>query len=107
MDEDAVSIVSYAILMLNSDAHNDKVRSKMTCSEFVSNTVQAAPGVQQELLEGIYRRVLKDEIRLGKAGGLFSLPGKRNVTGKEVAANGISAVLGRVFSEELSTVLRG
>jgi len=107
MDEDAVSIVSYAILMLNSDAHNHTVRSKMTRSQFVSNTQQAAPGVQEELLEGIYERVQKKEIRLGHAGGILLLPGKDNVASTEASANNVNAVLGQLVSAELGTVLRG
>lgn len=109
MDEDAVSIVSYAILMLNSDAHSDHVRSKMTCSEFVSNTLRAVPGVQQDLLEGIYSRVQKEEIRLGSAVGILSFSSKDNVeASKEVATDsvGVTAVLGQLVNDELGTILQ-
>jgi len=105
MDEDAVSVVSYAILMLNSDAHNDQVRSKMTCSEFVSNTLQAVPGVQQEQLEGIYERVQKEEIRIGHAGGILraTSPGSEQGT----HSGSVSALLGHLVNNELGTILRG
>jgi len=104
MDEDTVSIVSYAILMLNTDAHTVTVRSKMTRPEFVVNTRHAAPKLQEGLLEGIYERVQKEEIRLGDAGGI-SLPSKDNETGEEV--NTFSAVLGQLVNDEMDTILRG
>jgi hypothetical protein len=88
--------------MLNSDAHNNTVRSKMTCSQFVANTLQAAPGVQQELLEGIYERVQKEEIRLG-TGGIF-LP--KDDMGGEGSPNNVGAVLGQLVNAELGTLLR-
>lgn len=103
MDEDTVSIVSYAILMLNSDAHGENVRSKMTCSEFVANTLQAVPGVRQEQLEGIYERVQKEEIRLGRAGGILACPSN----GEEPCSESVVAALGQLVNDELGTVLRG
>merc|ERR1712039_367035 len=52
-DEDAAYLTSFAIVMLNADAHSKTVKQKMTKAEFVKNCKLATPSVSESLLEGI------------------------------------------------------
>jgi len=106
MDEDTVAITSYAILMLNSDLHNDGVRKKMSCLEFISNTQKVVPNMEQQQLEGIYRRVQEEEIRLDFANAIMSGSYTSNLEADRVQTNNISTTLGQLINDELGTVLR-
>lgn len=65
---DTAYVLAYAVIMLNTDAHNPMVWPKMTKADFVKiNSGQ--PGDQQEhapkeLLEDLYDCIVKDEIKL-------------------------------------------
>ena len=63
---DTAYILAYAVIMLNTDAHNPMVWPKMSKSDFVRlNTVndeeECAP---KELLEEIYDSIIKEEIKM-------------------------------------------
>ncbi|KAK3127408.1 hypothetical protein QOZ80_7AG0572890 [Eleusine coracana subsp. coracana] len=63
---DTAYVLAYAVIMLNTDAHNPMVWPKMSKSDFVCmNTVsdeeECAP---KELLEEIYDSIVKDEIKM-------------------------------------------
>jgi guanine nucleotide-exchange factor len=63
---DTAYILAYAVIMLNTDAHNPMVWPKMSKSDFVRlNTVsdeeECAP---KELLEEIYDSIIEEEIKM-------------------------------------------
>lgn len=63
---DTAYVIAYAVIMLNTDAHNPMVWPKMSKSEFIrmntsSDAEECAP---KELLEGIYDSIVKEEIKM-------------------------------------------
>ncbi|CAD6200140.1 unnamed protein product [Caenorhabditis auriculariae] len=70
---DTVHLLSFAIIMLNTDLHSPNVKHRMKKEDFVKNLrgQDKAPGekegkdINRELLEGIYERIRKDELRPG------------------------------------------
>ncbi|CAA2998750.1 brefeldin A-inhibited guanine nucleotide-exchange 5 [Olea europaea subsp. europaea] len=63
---DTAYILAYAVIMLNTDAHNPMVWPKMSKSEFVrinarDDAEECAP---QELLEETYDSIIKEEIKM-------------------------------------------
>uniref|UniRef100_A0A7I4C777 SEC7 domain-containing protein n=1 Tax=Physcomitrium patens TaxID=3218 RepID=A0A7I4C777_PHYPA len=63
---DTAYILAYAVIMLNTDAHNPMVTNKMSKSDFVrmnssSDVDEHAPA---ELLEEIYDSIVREEIKL-------------------------------------------
>lgn len=63
---DTAYVLAYAVIMLNTDAHNPMVWPKMTKSEFVRMTTvsEGEECLAKELLEEIYDSILKDEIKM-------------------------------------------
>lgn len=62
--QDEAYLTAFAIVMLNADAHSVNNKKKMTKAEFIRNCSLATPGVDKNLLDGIYDRVTLKEIRL-------------------------------------------
>eukprot|EP00249_Psilotum_nudum_P022213 c28418_g2_i1 orf=106-4416(+) len=63
---DAAYVLAYAVIMLNTDAHNSMVWPKMSKADFIrinsgSELEESAP---REMLEDIYDSIVKDEITL-------------------------------------------
>jgi guanine nucleotide-exchange factor len=63
---DTAYVLAYAVIMLNTDAHNPMVWPKMSKSDFVrmnsaSDAEECAP---KELLEEIYDSIVKEEIKM-------------------------------------------
>ncbi|KAL6010442.1 Brefeldin A-inhibited guanine nucleotide-exchange protein 5 [Asimina triloba] len=63
---DTAYVLAYAVIMLNTDAHNPMVWPKMSKSDFVRmNTVSDAEEcAPKELLEDIYDSIVKEEIKM-------------------------------------------
>ncbi|KAL3650082.1 Brefeldin A-inhibited guanine nucleotide-exchange protein 5 [Castilleja foliolosa] len=63
---DTAYVLAYAVIMLNTDAHNPMVWPKMSKSDFVRmNTMtDAEESAAQELLEEIYDSIIKEEIKM-------------------------------------------
>jgi len=63
---DTAYVLAYAVIMLNTDAHNPMVWPKMSKSDFVrmNSTSDAEECAPKELLEEIYDSVLKEEIKM-------------------------------------------
>ena len=64
MSEDAVMVLSYAIIMLTTNLHNPKVKQKMTVGEFISQNrgVNAGGNFPGDYLAAIYRDVREREL---------------------------------------------
>jgi Sec7 domain/Rab-GTPase-TBC domain len=64
-DVDAANLLAFALIMLNTDAHSDKVKHKMTKKQFLRNTdTISGRGVEIEYLSACYDRIVSDEIRI-------------------------------------------
>ncbi|KAL6501089.1 Brefeldin A-inhibited guanine nucleotide-exchange protein 5 [Orobanche hederae] len=63
---DTAYVLAYAVIMLNTDAHNPMVYPKMSKSDFVrmNATNDAEESAPQELLEEIYDSIVKEEIKM-------------------------------------------
>ncbi|KAL3679071.1 hypothetical protein R1sor_022027 [Riccia sorocarpa] len=63
---DTAYVLAYAVIMLNTDAHNPMVWPKMSKADFVriNSSGDAEEHASQEMLEQIYDSIVKDEIKL-------------------------------------------
>ncbi|XP_078429515.1 HOPM interactor 7 isoform X2 [Wolffia australiana] len=63
---DAAYVLAYAVIMLNTDAHNPLISSKMSKSDFVrmNSGGDAEEGGPKELLEEIYDSIILEEIKI-------------------------------------------
>lgn len=63
---DVVFILSFSICMLNTDAHSPHIKNKMKLEEFLQNNrgIDEGKDVENKVLEGIYERIVRDEIVL-------------------------------------------
>ncbi|XP_010520510.1 PREDICTED: brefeldin A-inhibited guanine nucleotide-exchange protein 5-like [Tarenaya hassleriana] len=63
---DTAYVLAYAVIMLNTDAHNPMVWPKMSKSDFIRMNVTNDPEdcTPTELLEEIYDSIVKEEIKL-------------------------------------------
>ena len=65
-DADSAYVLSYSIIMLNTDQHNPQVKRKMTLEQFVRNNRGTNGGEDwpRETLESIFDGIVEDEIKL-------------------------------------------
>ncbi|XP_057416198.1 brefeldin A-inhibited guanine nucleotide-exchange protein 5 isoform X2 [Lotus japonicus] len=63
---DTAYVLAYAVIMLNTDAHNPMVWPKMSKSDFVRMNARDDPDecAPRELLEEIYDSIVKEEIKM-------------------------------------------
>ncbi|PPD77214.1 hypothetical protein GOBAR_DD25849 [Gossypium barbadense] len=63
---DTAYVLAYAVIMLNTDAHNPMVWPKMSKSDFIRMNATNDPeeSAPTELLEEIYDSIVKDEIKM-------------------------------------------
>nr|KYP64762.1 Pattern formation protein EMB30 [Cajanus cajan] len=62
---DAALVLSYSIILLNTDHHNVQVKKKMTEEDFIRNNrhINAGNDLPREFLSEIYHSICKNEIR--------------------------------------------
>jgi hypothetical protein len=58
---DEIHVLSYSLIMLNTDAHNPMQVQKMTKVEFVRNTSPVCPTIPHTYLEAMYDRIVRDK----------------------------------------------
>ena len=65
-DADSAYVLSYSIIMLNTDQHNPQVKRKMTLEQFIRNNRGTNGGEDwpRETLEYIFEAIATDEIKL-------------------------------------------
>ena len=65
-DADSAFVLSYSIIMLNTDQHNPQVKRKMTLDQFIRNNRGTNGGEDwpRETLEYIFEAIATDEIKL-------------------------------------------
>ncbi|GIX61193.1 Sec7 domain-containing protein [Babesia caballi] len=66
---DVIFVLSYSIIMLNTDLHNSQVKKKMKLEDFVKNNkgINNGKNLPFEFLEDIYTTIKHHEIKLHKA----------------------------------------
>ncbi|GJP64511.1 hypothetical protein CLOP_g21489 [Closterium sp. NIES-67] len=63
---DSAYVLAYAIIMLNTDAHNPVVTAKMSKADFVriNSSLEGEESAPKDLLEAIYDSIVTEEIKL-------------------------------------------
>eukprot|EP00698_Gefionella_okellyi_P021633 TRINITY_DN7050_c0_g1_i1.p1 TRINITY_DN7050_c0_g1~~TRINITY_DN7050_c0_g1_i1.p1 ORF type:complete len:1033 (-),score=161.17 TRINITY_DN7050_c0_g1_i1:18-3116(-) len=63
---DTAYVLAFSLIMLNTDAHNPNVRSKMTREEFVRNNrgIDNGADLPRSVLEPLYDRIVSNEIQM-------------------------------------------
>ncbi|KAF8630385.1 hypothetical protein AX15_002943 [Amanita polypyramis BW_CC] len=63
-NEDAVYVLAYSVIMLNTDLHNPQIRKRMTIEDYTRNLrgVNSGTDFSPEFLQGIYDSIRKREI---------------------------------------------
>jgi brefeldin A-resistance guanine nucleotide exchange factor 1 len=76
VNKDAALVLSYSIIMLNTDQHNVQVKKKMTEADFIRNNrhINGGNDLPREFLSEIYQSIRKNEIRTTPESG-FGSPG--------------------------------
>ncbi|ESW13849.1 hypothetical protein PHAVU_008G231400 [Phaseolus vulgaris] len=64
-NKDAALLLSYSIIMLNTDQHNSQVKKKMTEEDFIRNNrrINGGNDLPREFLSELYHSICKNEIR--------------------------------------------
>ncbi|KAK0190769.1 hypothetical protein F5146DRAFT_1137595 [Armillaria mellea] len=81
---DAAYVLSYSVIMLNTDAHNPQVKKRMTKAEFIKNNRGISDGnnLPDDFMSEIYDEIVSNEIRMQDeieaAGPLLTGPGLAN-----------------------------
>lgn len=70
-NEDAVHILAYSIIMLNTDLHKPEIKNKMTLEQFIRNNrgINDNEDFPPEMLEQIYISIRDQPIRIGDGTG--------------------------------------
>ncbi|KAJ4959517.1 hypothetical protein NE237_026628 [Protea cynaroides] len=65
-NKDAALLLSYSIIMLNTDQHNMQVKKKMTEEDFIRNNrrINGGNDLPREFLSELYHSICKNEIRM-------------------------------------------
>ncbi|WOG93287.1 hypothetical protein DCAR_0312568 [Daucus carota subsp. sativus] len=65
-DKDAALVLSYSIILLNTDQHNPQVKKKMTEEDFIRNNrrINGGNDLPREYLSELYHSISENEIRM-------------------------------------------
>ncbi|CAH9092529.1 unnamed protein product [Cuscuta epithymum] len=65
-NKDAALLLSYSIILLNTDQHNSQVKKKMTEEDFIRNNrrINGGQDLPRELLSELYHSICESEIRM-------------------------------------------
>ncbi|KAL6077642.1 Cytohesin-4 [Balamuthia mandrillaris] len=83
---DTAYLLSFAIIMLNTDAHNDAIKNKMTKEQFLRNNTGISEGgdLPAEFLGQIYDSIVSNQIKMEKEDtNLWTTTGKSGWLMKE------------------------
>ena len=72
---DAAYVLSYSVVMLNTDQHNDSIRKKMTLEDFLRNSrgINDGEDLPKWFLTDIYRSIAAVEIKMSDEAGIGAL----------------------------------
>ncbi|MFS8017199.1 putative Sec7 domain, guanine nucleotide exchange factor, Sec7 domain superfamily [Helianthus anomalus] len=65
-NKDAALVLSYSLIMLNTDQHNSQVKKKMTEADFIRNNrrINGGNDLPKEYLSELYHSICENEIRM-------------------------------------------
>ncbi|WCJ28586.1 Brefeldin A-inhibited guanine nucleotide-exchange protein 1 [Euphorbia peplus] len=106
---DTAYVLAYSVIMLNTDAHNNMVKDKMTKADFIRNNrgIDDGKDLPEEYLSTIYDKIVKHEIKMNADSsapqskqanslnkllgldGILNLVTGRNTEEKPLGANGL------------------
>eukprot|EP00884_Botryococcus_braunii_P022699 jgi/Botrbrau1/9112/Bobra.0305s0016.2 len=71
---DAVYVLAYSVIMLNTDQHNVQVKKKMTVDEFIKNNrgINDREDLPQDFLRDLYHSISRNEIRISSESQAFA-----------------------------------
>ncbi|OEH73704.1 SEC7 domain-containing protein [Cyclospora cayetanensis] len=83
LHKDTVFVLSYSIIMLNTDQHNSQVRSKMRVEDFVKNNrgINNGADLPHFFLQNVYISIKHQEIKLKEA-ACSALPPSQSASGQ-------------------------
>ncbi|KAJ4895098.1 Brefeldin A-inhibited guanine nucleotide-exchange protein 3 [Raphanus sativus] len=63
---DTAYVLAYSVILLNTDAHNPMVKSKMTADGFIRNNrgIDDGKDLSEEYLRALYERISRNEIKM-------------------------------------------
>ncbi|TFY76798.1 hypothetical protein EWM64_g7215 [Hericium alpestre] len=63
---DAAYVLSFSVILLNTDAHNPQIKRRMTLTDFIKNNrgINDKADLPEEMLTEIYDDIVNDEIRM-------------------------------------------
>ncbi|KAI4375753.1 hypothetical protein MLD38_013580 [Melastoma candidum] len=63
---DTAYVLAYSVIMLNTDAHNNMVKDKMSKADFIRNNrgIDDGKDLPEEYLGALYNQIVKDEIKM-------------------------------------------
>ncbi|XP_071913136.1 ARF guanine-nucleotide exchange factor GNOM-like [Coffea arabica] len=66
VNKDAVFVLSYSLIILNTDQHNSQVKKKMTEEDFLRNNraINGGSDLPREFLSQLYHSICENEIRM-------------------------------------------
>lgn len=66
VDKDATFVLSYSLILLNTDIHNVQVKKKMTEEDFIRNNrkINGGNDLPREFLSELYRSICENEIQM-------------------------------------------
>jgi len=77
-NKDEIWAISFATIMLNTDAHNPQVKKKMTRVQFIENCrALLRKSFPQEYLSDLYDKIVEEEIRMHEDGKTYPNAAKK------------------------------
>ncbi|MQM10533.1 hypothetical protein Taro_043425 [Colocasia esculenta] len=63
---DTAYVLAYSVIMLNTDAHNNMVKEKMSKADFIRNNrgIDNGKDLQEDYLGSLYDQIIKNEIKM-------------------------------------------
>ena len=110
---DAAYVLSYSLLMLHTDQHNDQVKKKMTVEEFIRNNRKINEGedLPEEMLVDLYQSIATHEIRIQADGNKSGMSHAQwvDVVKRSASPEGIlvSCTMQPVFDSDMFAMIWG
>ncbi|KAN0023237.1 hypothetical protein ACTFIU_011404 [Dictyostelium citrinum] len=70
VNQDAVYVLAFSVIMLNTDAHNPNIKKKMTKAEFLRNNsgINSGDDLPPDFMENLYDKIVTNEIKMERDG---------------------------------------
>nr|XP_043608603.1 ARF guanine-nucleotide exchange factor GNOM-like [Erigeron canadensis] len=109
-NKDAALLLSYSLIMLNTDQHNAQVKKKMTEEDFIRNNrlINGGTDLPREYLSELYQSICQNEIKMTPEQGVMTLDNWVGLIHKSrQTAPFIVCGLGERINNEMFAILSG